>query len=258
MSVTISISTQKGGVGKTTLTGMVAGQLHYVHALRCLAIDADFPQHSLSGLRDREEKALSTSPTLSDLCRNFYAKHDFGTYPIFKTGTEPHNATASAILSRIPAADLQVILIDLPGSVNQPETLQTLLDVDYFFVPVIPDRVVIESTISFHDLMMKLKSKEEFRDRCRMKDIRYFLTQVDARTKQDKIIEQYQDAFAAAGMRFMDTWIPKSVKFSKETLDSSTIYRSTLLPMTPGTASELHISSLTNEILSICQPTQAL
>lgn len=251
MSTTISIATQKGGVGKTTLTSMVAGQLHYVHALRCLAIDADFPQHSLYGLRDREEKALSGLPALSDLCMNFYARHDFGTYPIFRTGIEKNNATAAALLSRIPTAGLDVILIDLPGSVNQPETLDTMLDVEYFFVPVTPDRVVIESTLSFHILLQKLR--EQYADRCRLKEVRYFLNQVDARTSQEKILDQYREAFTEAGMVFLDTCIPKSVKFCKETLDGNTVYRSTLLPMTAGIASDLHISSLTHEILSICQ-----
>ena len=250
MPITISIATQKGGVGKTTLTGMVAGQLHYVHALRCLAIDADFPQHSLYGLREREEKALTSLPALSDLCMNFYAKHDFGTYPIFRTDEKPGNRTATDILSRIPTTGLDVILIDLPGSVNQEDTLATLLDVEYFFVPVTPDRVVIESTLSFHNLLQLLQ--EQFADRCKLKAVRYFLNQVDARTKQDRILEQYREAFAEAGMVFLDTWIPKSVKFSKETLDGNAVYRSTLLPMTPATASELHISSLTHEILSIC------
>ncbi len=255
MPITISIATQKGGVGKTTLTGMVAGQLHYVHALRCLAIDADFPQLSLYGLRDREEKALSSLPALSDLCMNFYAKHNFGTYPIFHTGTEPHNATAAAILSRIPTAGLDIILIDLPGSVNQQETLENLLDVEYLFVPVTPDRVVIESTLSFHVLLQKMRAHEDFATRIKLKEVRYFLNQMDARTKQEKILDQYREAFAEAGMVFLDTWIPKSVKFSKETLDGNAVYRSTLLPMTPGAASELHISSLTQEILSICRPT---
>ena len=254
MPITISIATQKGGVGKTTLTGMVAGQLHYVHALRCLAIDADFPQHSLYGLRDREEKALSALPALSDLCRNFYARHDFGTYPIFRTGTDANNATAGMLLSHIPTAGLDIILIDLPGSVNQQETLETLLDVEYFFIPVTPDRVVIESTLSFHFLLQQLQ--EKFADRCKLKSVRYFLNQIDARTRQERILGQYRQTFDEAGMKFLDTWIPKSVKFSKETLDGNAVYRSTLLPMTPGTASELHISSLTHEILSICQLNQ--
>lgn len=252
MPIIISIATQKGGVGKTTLTGMVAGQLHYVHALRCMAIDADFPQHSLHGLRDREEKALLSLPALSDLCMNFYAKHNFGTYPIFHTDEKPGNKTAADILSRIPTAGLDVILIDLPGSVNQEDTLATLLDVEYFFVPVTPDRVVIESTLSFHNLLRLMQ--EQFTGRCKLKEVRYFLTQVDARTKQDRILEQYREAFAEAGMVFLDTWIPKSVKFSKETLDGNAVFRSTILPMTPATASELHISSLTREILSICYP----
>ena len=43
----VAFSTQKGGVGKTTLTVLVASYLHYVKGYDVAVIDCDFPQYSI-------------------------------------------------------------------------------------------------------------------------------------------------------------------------------------------------------------------
>ena len=52
----ISFSTQKGGVGKSTLTTLIASVLHYRLGYNVLIIDCDFPQHSLTNMRERDKK----------------------------------------------------------------------------------------------------------------------------------------------------------------------------------------------------------
>lgn len=52
----ISIATQKGGVGKSTMTILLASVLHYRLGYNALVMDCDFPQHSLTHLRERDNE----------------------------------------------------------------------------------------------------------------------------------------------------------------------------------------------------------
>jgi cellulose biosynthesis protein BcsQ len=50
----IAFSTQKGGVGKTTLTVLAASYLHYVKGYNVAIVDCDYPQHSIVEMRERD------------------------------------------------------------------------------------------------------------------------------------------------------------------------------------------------------------
>ncbi|SKB65231.1 NUBPL iron-transfer P-loop NTPase [Soonwooa buanensis] len=54
----ISFATQKGGVGKSTMTTLLASVLHYRLGYDMLIMDCDFPQHSLTNLRERDLKTI--------------------------------------------------------------------------------------------------------------------------------------------------------------------------------------------------------
>ena len=46
-TVLVAVCNQKGGVGKTTMTIMLAGYYHYLKGLNVAVIDCDYPQYSL-------------------------------------------------------------------------------------------------------------------------------------------------------------------------------------------------------------------
>lgn len=54
--ITVAFSNQKGGVGKSTQTVLVASYLYYEMGVKVAIMDCDSPQHSLMGERDRELK----------------------------------------------------------------------------------------------------------------------------------------------------------------------------------------------------------
>lgn len=250
MPTIISISNQKGGVGKTTLTSLVCSQLHYRYGIRCLAVDAD-PQLSLYSMRDREMKALSSRKQLQDLCNRFYSEADIGMYPVFRM--DKYGSLVN-LISSIITTGIDAILVDLPGSISQQNVLDTLLGIEYLYVPVVPDRVVIEATMTFHYLLKELQ--RSIPDRCQLKAVRYFMTQVDARVNIKTVMDSYRETFSEAGMVFLETVIPRSVRFSKESVDYDPVVRSTLLPMKPAIATELMIESLTKQIINtseLCQ-----
>jgi cellulose biosynthesis protein BcsQ len=57
----IAFSTQKGGVGKSTFTVLVASYLHYLKGLNVVVMDCDYPQCSVYDMRKREIRQLETN-----------------------------------------------------------------------------------------------------------------------------------------------------------------------------------------------------
>lgn len=57
----ISICSQKGGVGKSTFTILLAGMLHYRLGRRVVVADCDYPQWSILEQRRRELEILDRS-----------------------------------------------------------------------------------------------------------------------------------------------------------------------------------------------------
>ena len=57
----VSIYAQKGGVGKSTMTILLASVLHYRLGYNILVLDCDFPQYSLIGIRERDKRTVMES-----------------------------------------------------------------------------------------------------------------------------------------------------------------------------------------------------
>ena len=53
-TVLVAICNQKGGVGKSTMTIMLAGYYHYLKGLNVAVIDCDYPPVSYTHLRAHE------------------------------------------------------------------------------------------------------------------------------------------------------------------------------------------------------------
>ena len=63
MTKVICFGSQKGGVGKTTLTLLVATNLQAL-GKRVLVVDGDDPQHSITKTRQRENNDVNRDPVL--------------------------------------------------------------------------------------------------------------------------------------------------------------------------------------------------
>ena len=56
----IAFASQKGGVGKSTLTVLAASWLHYLHGIRVAVVDCDYPQHSILKLSNRDKAVVQS------------------------------------------------------------------------------------------------------------------------------------------------------------------------------------------------------
>ena len=70
--ILVAFSNQKGGVGKSTVTIVLASYFNYVKGLNVAVVDCDYPQFSLDKLRGRDLKNLEKSEYHQRLfCRQF-------------------------------------------------------------------------------------------------------------------------------------------------------------------------------------------
>ena len=145
--VSIAVCNQKGGVGKSTFTVLLASHLHYTLQRNVLVVDCDYPQWSIYNQRSRELEILN----LSDYHKLMVARQFKGTdrkfWPIVSsTPSEALEKTARQLQSDYHP---QIILYDLPGTVNTEGVLQILSSLDALFIPIKADKVVLESSLSF-------------------------------------------------------------------------------------------------------------
>ena len=66
----VAVSNQKGGVGKSAITALLASYFHYVKGLNVAVIDCDAPQHSLYRMRERDMQSVERHDSYRQLIVN--------------------------------------------------------------------------------------------------------------------------------------------------------------------------------------------
>ncbi len=222
----VAFSSQKGGVGKSTFTTIIASILHYRMGYNVVVFDCDYPQHSLWQMRERDLKTVMKSEILKRLAYRQFTTINKKAYPVLQSKADNALKDAETFLqsSDVP---VDVIFFDLPGTVNTPGLLNTLAGMQHIFSPITADRVVMESTLSFTDVLTNVLMK---RGQTSIETIRLFWNQVDGREKSH-LYEAYGNIINEVGLQTMETRIADSKRFRKESeATAKTVFRSTLLP----------------------------
>jgi cellulose biosynthesis protein BcsQ len=222
----IAFSSQKGGVGKSTFTAIIASTLHYRLGYNVAVFDCDYPQHSLSQMRQRDLKAIMQNETFKKLAFRQFTAINKKAYPVLQCRVDEALDEATAFLqsSTVP---IDVLFFDLPGTVNTPGLLNTLAGMQHIFSPITADRVVLESTLAFTDVLTNILIKK---GQTSIETIRLFWNQVDGREKSP-LYESYESVIEDLGLTVMETQVTDSKRFRKESEASAkVIFRSTLLP----------------------------
>lgn len=77
----VAISNQKGGVGKSALSVVLASYFHFEKGLNVAIVDCDSPQHSLVRMRERDKKAVSNSAYYRQLIKQQWSQVQKKAYP---------------------------------------------------------------------------------------------------------------------------------------------------------------------------------
>ena len=244
-TVLIAFSTQKGGMGKTALTVLSASYLHYVKGYDVAVIDCDYPQHSIVEMRERDIDKVTNDNHYKAMAYQQFKTLQKKAYLV----EESNAADAIAVAERLQQENnLDFIFFDLPGTLNTKGVVKTLAMMDYVFIPVSADRVVLESTLQFattiHDNLITTGKSN-------IKELFLIWNMVDGRERTE-LYHAYDDAIAALGLQTMQTVIPDTKRFRREMTETNRpVFRSTLLPVDKTLVKGSNIDELVDELCVI-------
>ncbi|WP_022821546.1 ParA family protein [Hymenobacter norwichensis] len=227
----ISISSQKGGVGKTTINILAASIFHFLGKEKVAVIDCDYPQHSLEGLRNKELAQLQADPVKAAE----FQVLNMQSYPIV-------DCTVKEALDVAKEMDGQfdLVFIDTPGTINVPGLLELWKQLDYVFMPLEADVLSVEATIPFAGAL------ETFvigKPGSRLKQYYAFWNKHIKSEKQD-FYNKTEELFAQQNIPFLKSRLEHSVNYKKEGM------RSTMFPLSKEFM-RLGITGLIQEISQI-------
>jgi cellulose biosynthesis protein BcsQ len=241
----IAFSTQKGGMGKTTLTVLAASYLHYVKGYSVAVVDCDYPQHSIAEMRERDVEQVMHDNHYKRMAHVQFTALRREAYTV----EECRAPEAMRVAEQLQAADApDFIFFDLPGTLNSTGVVKTLAAMDYIFVPVSADRVVLESTLQF---AATLNDNLITTGKSNIKGLSLIWNMVDGREKSE-LYHAYDQAIGELGLHVLKTVLPDSKRFRRElTGGHKPVFRSTLFPVDRSLLKGSNVEELVNEVLEI-------
>lgn len=241
----VAFSTQKGGVGKTTLTVLVASYLHYLKGYSVAVVDCDYPQHSIAEMRERDLKMVMDDEHYKLMAYRQFTSMGRKAYPVVSSTPEDAVQVASQLSE---TGEFDFIFFDLPGTVNNADVIRTLSQMDYIFSPVSADRVVLESTLRF---AVVLSQQLITTGKAKIKGLYLLWNLVDGREKTE-LYQVYEQVIEDLQLQLLKTFLPDSKRFRRE--QSSThkaVFRSTLFPADKLLVKGSNLDQLSDEILNL-------
>ena len=233
----VAFATQKGGIGKSTVTALAASYLHNVQGHNVAVIDCDAPQHSIHGLRERETKLIDESLYFKALACDHFRKIRKNAYPVIASDALNALDDAERILAEEEVKP-DIVFFDMPGTLKSNGVVKTLSQMDYIFAPMSADRFVVESTLQFAVM---------FRDN--------LMTTGQAKTKGLYLFWTMEDVIAEMGLPVLSTRLPDSKKFRRDLSEErKSVFRSTIFPMDASLLKGSGIREFSEEISRIIRP----
>ena len=243
----IAFASQKGGVGKSTLTVLAASWLHYLHGIRVAVVDCDYPQHSILKLSNRDKAVVQSSAIYGRLLVSLAENKGVKPYRILCC--KPSEAMAEwRKWAAVAEERYDVVLFDLPGTVGNEGVLSTIVELDYLFIPMKADRIVLESTLNFTSVLNDRLIKT---GRAHLRELFLFWNLVDRR-ERTPLYEQYEKVLDQLGLQHLRTHIPVRSNFNKDIQETGgPVYRCTLLPPDRAFVAECGFDRLMTEICAV-------
>lgn len=268
MTKVISIMTQKGGVGKSTLTNAIVLDWCFKDLLRAkkmpkiLLIDAD-AQASISKLRLRDIdfcKMNLESPDFAKLSGNIQtsvkeirvqfealaSQLNWRYYHVFLVRSDDGVETLRRAIQLIEGGDYDYVFIDMPGSLYQEVTAELFACINFLFIPVCTSNYDIQSSLDFCTTIKNLESTA-------ITEIRWVFNKYEV-LKEAKFNEIERELHASTGIPFLKTRVRQSSFFASRAYNSlvPATYRMNLntLEVTP-TPRTTNVGELTDEIRTL-------
>ena len=243
----ISICSQKGGVGKSTFTILLAGMLHYRLGRRVVV--ADCPQWSILEQRRRELEILDRSDYYKLMMIRQYKATGRKIWPVLECRAATALTTVKTFLDSTDE-EYDYVFFDLPGTTATKGVLPLIAGLERIFIPLKADKMIMESSVTFARTIAESFIPSE---KSEIKGVHLFWSMIDRR-ERTPLYDLYEKALAAFGLPMMQTNIPQRLRFSKELRpEGGAICRSTLFPGERSFVAECCLDSLCAEICKIVE-----
>jgi len=196
MANIITFANQKGGVGKSTATLLVASTLATDH--KVLVIDADQQQSIIA-------RRLSDRQLYPDMVEP---------YEIRAKNFKEVQASIEEL-----DEDFDYILFDVPGRLDstvpivEQEITKFLYLSDFIFIPIAPGNFAMESSLKFIQYILKLKNLRAKSDNP-LTDAVVFVNMSEQRTLDDRhLLAELEELKTMLNIRFMDTSLNRYALF---------------------------------------------
>ena len=222
----VAFATQKGGVGKSTLTTLVASYLYYNEGIEILAVDCDHPQHTLDTYRKHDFTVVAENPYLKKLTHSFFQKFKRKLYRILLTPPEDAVQVAKDYIAE--GHEPAVVFFDITGTINNRHIVALLAQMDYIFVPITTETGEMTSSLTFAN---HVQNKMLTTGNTRLKAVNLVWNKIPSREKT-KLCETIDRYAATLGLHSLDTVMVNSTKFAKDgqQVGRTGMFRSTMLP----------------------------
>ena len=239
----VAFSTPKGGIGKTTITVIVASYLHYQTDNRVIVLDADYPQFSIQSMRQRDIAQVNKNDYYKTLAYNQFTNSNKKAYPIL-SGKPIHILQE---LNSIFPDDYDIALLDFPGTVGNEGVLETISQLDCLFISITADFVVMDVTLKFATVLQDLLKSGQ----TPLKGIFLFWNMINAHERSGLYLA-YQNVIGELGLNLLKTQLPDTVRYKKEIqAEKRSVFRSTLFPPSSRLIKGSNIDTLVEEIRGI-------
>ncbi|HEX8426420.1 ParA family protein [Hymenobacter sp.] len=229
----ISISSQKGGVGKSTITTLIASHFHFTTPLKVVVVDCDYPQWTVENFRQDELELFKKTPEKMAEFKAFGKK----AYAILKCQVKD----AREQLEDLEGA-VDLVLVDTPGTLNIAGIPELWRKLDYIFIPIEPDAATINSTLAYTDVLRHYTNQPD----SSLKGFYCFWNKF-VKSEKQTFFNQTEKIFQEEGVTLLASRLEQSVAYRKSEV------RSTMTPMRKEFY-HLGIKSLIEEIQAIVFP----
>ena len=206
-----------------------------------VVIDCDFPQHSISEMRERDLKMAMEDEHYKLMAQQFSALQKKA-YEVIESS--PENAVEDA-KEATEALSPDFVFFDLPGTINNPSVVRTLSFMDYIIAPISADRLVLESTLQY---VITINDALVTPGKANIKGIFLLWNLVDGREKSE-LYEVYEEVIEKL-ISIFNTFLPDSKRFRRElTGNHRALFRSTLFPAHKSLIRGSNLDLLMDEML---------
>ena len=172
----LGFSSQKGGVGKSTLAEILSSMLYYEEGISLFVVDCDLTQDSFFKLREREKGTIGEGPALTAYMQTYFHQLQRRSYRIIKARPQEAVAQAEALVAKHPEEGYQLVIFDFPGHVGTRELLEFSLEMDYILSLLEPD---IQSLVACLSYAKSIQDLGVSMQTARIKDIWLLWNKVD-------------------------------------------------------------------------------